>query len=399
MEYIYGWGQKATLFQDRLEANGTVYLLSDLLHVEPQYFRFMGITSIRLKLFFKRNKLVVLRGLAQSQPVQEMLAYLTHYTYLPTDSTREFPVRAEHKEAQTTYQHAYGASSQGSFWEYETGPFEWKGCMQRDILDKGYQNVLSLTLHPEMYAPQGTAENYTMTDGYEMTQRLKQIILPDASAPPSLDPTGTDLLELYGQFILPEIVYLPEYIEHRSVYDKLRVFGFSIEGLVLQLRQGQLPSIATPLKLLPGETAHYRTDATLCEESGDAPSSERDENRSSIKYRIKDRGAFILTNSRILYLGRKRSMLLGYGQISHISRLRDFLAFQVKNVCKRHLFEMRRPLECAIYLEYLLQCYWAKRKMETGNISYALSSIRAISATSPPSIRTRALARAGYSGR
>jgi hypothetical protein len=371
-----------------------VYPLSDLLHMEPHYLHFIGITSIRLKLFFKRNKLVVLRGLEQCQPVQEMLAYLTHYISLPMDSTREFPVRAEHKEAQITYQHAYGASSQGSFWEYETGPLEWQGCMQRDILDKGYQNVLSFPLYPETSAPQETAENYAMTDGYEMTQRLKQIILSNPSANLPLDPTECDLLELYGQFILPEIVYLPEYIEHRSVHDKLRVFGFSVEGLVSQLRQGQLPSIALPLKLLPGETAHYRTDATLCEESGDAPGAEKGENCSPTKYRIKDRGAFILTNFRVLYLGRKRSMLLSYGQISHISRLRNFLVLQVKNVRKRHLFEMRRPLECTIYLEYLLQCYWARRKMETGNMSYTLSPVHAIPATSPLSIRTRALARA-----
>lgn len=316
IECTYGWGQKARLYQDHLEANGIVYPLSDLMYMEPVYLHLMGISSIRIKLFFK-HKMVVLRGLTYSKPVQEMLAYLTRLIGSPT--------------------------------------------------------VLSLAFSSDMYALEETSEYNGMTAGYEVTKSLKQLHLSDSSADDPLDPTGTDLLEGYGQLILPEIIYLPEDIESYSAY--------------------HLPCIDLPLRLLPGEIAHYRTTATLCDEPDDAISPENSEQCSPIKYRMKDWGTFILTSSRILYLGRKRHMLLDYGQIMHISCWYDIVVLTVKDFQKRQLFEMRHPLECRLYLEALLDRYWATHKTKPWDTSSISSSPLSIPVTSHPSIRTRALAR------
>jgi hypothetical protein len=151
IECIYGWGQMATLYRNRLEVNGSVYNLSDLMYVEPIDYRFMWISSIRLKLFF-RQKMLVLCGLANNDPVQEMIAYLTSCICSPSEATIGLPETFELKTTQSLPQQSHITSSQGAFWDYN-----WE---------------------------EGRA---------------------DAVAP-------TDLLELYGEWILPEIVYLPEYI-------------------------------------------------------------------------------------------------------------------------------------------------------------------------------------------
>jgi hypothetical protein len=57
----------------------------------------------------------------------------------------------------------------------------------------------------------------------------------------------------------------------------------------------------------------------------------------------------------MLYLGRRRQIILDYHSLLHVSRLRGAIAFQAEHWLQRAIFEVERPLECAMYLECILQ--------------------------------------------
>ncbi len=129
----------------------------------------------------------------------------------------------------------------------------------------------------------------------------------------------------------------------------LREHGFDVESLQRRLKEETLPHVPVPLHLLPYEYAHYSTDATLCSEAIGG----------SIRYTYptRDQGTLIFTNRRIIYLGRRSQIVLDYARLIHISRLHGAIAFQTDNGHNREIFEVRRPLECTMYLECILQRY------------------------------------------
>src|SRR5947209_3407350 len=129
----------------------------------------------------------------------------------------------------------------------------------------------------------------------------------------------------------------------------MREHGFDVEKLVRRLKEETLPEVPVPLRLLAGERAHYSTDATLCSE----PTG------GTIRYMYppKDHGKLILTNKRLVYIGRKNQIVLDYARLFHVSRLRGAIAFQAEHWYKREIFEVRRSLECTMYLECILERY------------------------------------------
>jgi len=137
-------------------------------------------------------------------------------------------------------------------------------------------------------------------------------------------------------------------------------------------REGSLPEVAVPARMLPGEYAHYITDAALCGERNEVPPGQLPTTRQGASlqyfgnlssspygrgrlYPVLDQGMLILTSRRVIYIGRKSQVMLDYINLLHVSRLRGAIALQADHWQKRHIFEMRRPLECAMYLEYILQ--------------------------------------------
>ncbi len=136
----------------------------------------------------------------------------------------------------------------------------------------------------------------------------------------------------------------------------LREHGFDVEKLARRLKSETLPDVPVPMRLLPGERAHYRTDATLCGEPlGGA---------LRYTYPAKDHGTLILTNKRLVYMGRKSQIVLDYARLLHVSRLRGALAFQADHWYKREIFEVRRSLECAMHLESILEHFQQAQPLE-----------------------------------
>ena len=74
-------------------------------------------------------------------------------------------------------------------------------------------------------------------------------------------------------------------------------------------------------------------------------------------YPAQDHGLLILSNKRIVYLGRKSQIVLDFAHLLHVSRLRGAVAFEADHWQKRVIFALSRPEECAAYVEAILRTH------------------------------------------
>jgi hypothetical protein len=111
-------------------------------------------------------------------------------------------------------------------------------------------------------------------------------------------------------------------------------------------QEEHLPRTRVPLRLLEGENAHYCTSATWCDE----PLNDR----AVYHQRVKDQGTLILTNLRIIYLGRKSQAVWGYAHLVQVTRRQEALVLLTKQAAGQEIF-MVSSLEGAEYLFQVLQ--------------------------------------------
>ena len=292
----YGWGQEFQLYTKYLAVSGTTYPLSALTHIHPIYQQILGISSVRLELRFGKKK-VTLRGIAALAEAQKVVDYLTkHYLGF-----------AQPEEAQN----GAGAS----------------------------EKLNRTTVHAMQETPAPETLPVVQVTGAQLPRTQDSWIQTIAQAP--MAKTETPTWQRFRQ----------EQRERRyrrlHVERSLREHGFDVATLARRLKEKTLPEICVPLFLLPGEHAHYSTDATLCDE----PSSSALRNT----YPAKEHGTLILTNKRLVYLGRKSQIVLDYGRLSHVLRLRGAIAFQAEHWYKREILEVPRSLECTMFLDHILE--------------------------------------------
>lgn len=126
--------------------------------------------------------------------------------------------------------------------------------------------------------------------------------------------------------------------------------------LVSAHQRNTLPIVSVPVRLSADEQAHYSTQATLCGERIGAGSNERKGYAGSV-YPAQDQGMLILTNKRMIYIGRRSQIVLDYTHLMHVSHLRGAIAFEADHWQKRAIFEVPRPSECARYMGIILECF------------------------------------------
>jgi hypothetical protein len=102
--------------------------------------------------------------------------------------------------------------------------------------------------------------------------------------------------------------------------------------------------------MMMGEVAHYSTEALLCGEPLPGATG-----RGRSRYRAKDQGTLILTNRRVIYLGRLRQVSLSYEHLHEVTHTHHMIGFLTSNGNRRQRFEVPRPLEVTMYLECVLQ--------------------------------------------
>ncbi|MDQ2906189.1 MAG: hypothetical protein M3Y81_21930 [Chloroflexota bacterium] len=134
----------------------------------------------------------------------------------------------------------------------------------------------------------------------------------------------------------------------RPARARSRDSGYSWGRQVMhRFKRDDLPPVPVPVRLPAGEYACYSAEATLCGECVLEPAGP--------VYPTRDHGLLILTNRRLMYIGRKSQILLGYARLFHVSRLSGAVAFLADYWHKREIFVMRHPLECVMCLERILR--------------------------------------------
>jgi hypothetical protein len=343
----FGWGQELRLYSDMLDVQGKRYALRDLTHIRPIYRHVMGVDSVRLELRFGKKQ-VTLRGIAAIDEAQKVIDYLTSQ-YLGLAQANS---------------NAPGTASRGGGWSRER--------------KTQFKTIPKPILLPAQQSNPGTLDEEEDDASAELVPSIIEGFL-DSTLGAKTGALGLPVQDTEGQddvfddedwnreVCLQEFTRAPtakveiptpnwqrfrqeqrERRQHRLYVERsLREHGFDVERLVRKLKEEPLPVVSVPVRLQDGEYAHYSVDATLCGE----PSGE------SIRYMYtaKDHGTLILTNMRMIYLGRKSQIVLDYARLLHLSRLRGAVAFQATHWYRREIFEVRRPLECSMYSEAILE--------------------------------------------
>ncbi len=305
IECVYGWGQVMRLYDDHLDIGGASYALADLIEVHPTYYHIMGVSSARLDLCFKQKKVIV-RGIAATETAQRTASYLSNFCRLQTPEA-EIPV--VHKARVEQPQWFIDATKEKG--QTDKVP-QVKKVQQASGITEAieYRRVAAEQRHEEQKkAPWFKMPRWQLIGQEQRQRRTKRIQAERAR----------------------------------------REHGFDVEQLALRLQTPALPQVYVPTRLLSDECAHYYTHATLCEEP--FPGA-----RQTV-YRAKDQGMLILTNRRMIYIGRRRQLVLDYSRFLHASRLRGAIAVMGESWAQRELFEIRFPLECTMYLDAILLRY------------------------------------------
>jgi hypothetical protein len=306
IECVYGWGQVLRLYDDHLDIGGTSYALMDLIAAYPMYYCVMGISSARLDLCFKQKK-VVLRGIATTETVQRVASYLNTFCCLQTPVS-EVPVVGRARVDQP----------------------QWS----MDVTTKDRcQTDEALQIRTMQQASR-------VTDCIEYKRQTAEYHQGEQNKAPSL---------WLPHWQLPGQEQRQRRIKRVQAERVRREHGFDVEQLALRLQSATLPQVYVPTHLLADECAHYYTNATVCEEP--LPGTKQP------VYRVKDQGMLILTDRRMIYIGRRRQFVLDYRRLLHVSRLQGAIAIMSENWAQRELFEMRFPLECTMYLDAILLRY------------------------------------------
>jgi hypothetical protein len=339
---MFGWGQVFQLYSDMLDVQGKRYALKDLTHIRPIYQHIMGVDSVRLELRFGKKQ-VTLRGIAAIDEVQKAIDYLTsqylEIAQASANATGTGIFRNWTRERKTQFKTipkpVLPAVQQSSPNALDATEGDVDEVPVPSIID----GFLDSTLGAETGALGLPLEDIEMLDDDCWN---KEICLQEfAQASTAKVETPTPNWQRFRQ-------EQRERRQHRLYVERsLREHGFDVERLARKLKEEPLPVIHVPVRLQDGEFACYSVDTTLCGE----PIGE------SIRYTYpaKDHGMLILTNSRMIYMGRKSQIVLDYGRLLHVSRLRGAVAFQATHWYRREIFELRRPLECAMYIEAILK--------------------------------------------
>jgi len=301
IECVYGWGQVMRLYDDHLDIGGTSYPLLDLIAIHSNYYHVLGVPSVRLELCFKHRK-VVLRGIAAIEIAQRTASYLSAFCRLQTPEVALVPVNKAHV----------------------VDPPQWVTGLAKE--SRQTDDVLQVGMIQQ--ATTESVEHTRQTDDYSVAPRKKFL----AFKMPHWQLIGREQRQRRLKRIQAERA--------------MREHGFDVEQLVQRLQAETLPQVYVPTRLLAGEFAHYCTHTTLCEEplSGAKQSS----------YCVKDQGMLIFTDRRMIYIGRRRQLVLDYSRLLHVSRLPGAITILSESWARRELFEVQFPLECTMYLDAIL---------------------------------------------
>ena len=318
----YGWRQVVRLYRDYLVVGTTHYALADLIYVRPTCHRVLHKPSLRLELCFK-GQIVVLRGIADLDAAQKMTRYLL-------GKCASFEAREPQVAGVPGADSAVRAPTESM--PSTDAPAEL--VSQGALAENNLANIQTQGIPAE-----DTAIESPITPEIDLIAQCDTSIMHVVQAP------APRLMETH------KVPDQQARLEHERAYvyteQVSEVADGAIEEWQRSLNEQSLPLVQVPLRLLDGENAHYSTPATRC--------GELSQGTTSYRYRVKDQGILILTDLRMIYLGRKSQVVLNYAHLVQVSRQHGALAFLAEHWVTREVFKISSPLECTIYLDHILR--------------------------------------------
>lgn len=337
----FGWGQTCRLYYDSIEIAGKAYDLKDLTSIQPSYRTVLGVPSARLELSFGLDHLV-LRGIADQDIARLMVSHLQPYcSTTPHTACR----RARSRHARNL------ARAQARAWE-RTNKLPAILDSPRDT--PAFARSAASSAHDEATASTSSFTEEPPTDEHISLAAVPKAPVEDTSLTPG------ETLEAFAQLAsnlstyaspLPTAFWQPPHTPRfqpplHSVHLIPPHQKFDSSSIpVPAVKSSVLPIIHVPVRLQHGECAHYSIGAILC--------SDRISNSARATYPPLDNGLLILTNRRVLYIGKRCQFTLAYTHLWYVSLLHTAVALHIEGQFRRVIVELEHPHEWASRIELL----------------------------------------------
>jgi hypothetical protein len=337
----FGWGKTCRLYYDSIEVAGKSYDLKDLTSIHPSYRIVLGIPSARLELSFGLNRLV-LRGIADPGIARLMVSHLQPYC-----STTPHTAQARSRSSRARNL----ARAQARAWE-PTNKLP-------AILNSPANAPRALSADDAPTYSNTASDKSTFAEEQPTDEPISLAAVPKAPVEDtSLTPSET--LEAFAQLAsnlstyaspLPTTLWQPPHTPRfqpplHSVHLIPPDQKFDSNSIpVPSVKSSVLPIIHVPVRLQHGECAHYSIGATLC--------SDRISNSARATYPLRDQGLLILTNRRVLYIGKRCQFTLAYSHLWYVSLLRTAIALHIEGQFRRIIIELEHAHEWASRIELL----------------------------------------------
>ncbi|HEY3991299.1 MAG TPA: hypothetical protein VGM01_00345 [Ktedonobacteraceae bacterium] len=337
----FGWGKTCRLYYDSLEIAGKSYNLRDLTSIQPSYRTVFGVSSARLELSFGLNRLV-LRGIGDLDIARLMVSHLQPYC-----STTHL---AAYKGSRTSRSRKL-ARAQAKAWERTNKLPAILDIPEASSPKTGASDTLKCARAADNES--GFAEE-PPTDKPLSLDAIPKAPIEDTSLTPS------ETLEAFAQLAnnlstyaspLPTTLWQPPHTPRfqpplHSVHLIPPNQKFDSNSIpVPAIKASVLPIIHVPVRLQHGECAHYSIGATLC--------SDRISNSEYATYPLLDQGLLVLTNRRVLYIGKRCRFTLAYTHLWYVSLLHTAVALHIEGQFRRIIIELEHPHEWASRIELL----------------------------------------------
>ena len=337
----FGWGKTCCLYYDSIEVDGRSYNLKDLTSIQPSYRTVFGVSSARLELSFGLDHLV-LRGIADLDIARLMVSHLQPYCSTAPHVAHK---RSRSKRSRNL------ARAQARAWE--------RTNKLPAILDVSKAISLSTNTSGILKCSNATSDEPVFDEEQPTDEVLSLDAVPKAPVEDtSLTPSET--LEAFAQLAnnlstyaspLPTELWQPPHTPRfqpplHSVHLIPPDQKFDSNSIpVPVVKSSVLPIIHVPVRLQHGECAHYSIGATLC--------SDRISSSARATYPLLDQGLLVLTNRRVLYIGKRCQFTLAYTHLWYVSLLHTAIALHIEGQFRRIIIELEHPHEWASRIELL----------------------------------------------
>ena len=335
LDCTFGWGKTCHLYTDSIEIAGKSYNLEDLTAIRPTYRTILGVPSARLELYFGLQRLV-LRGIPDQETARLLVARLQPYCAAEPHAVR---ARSRTGKARSV------AREQARRWERSTklpaipvSPAESAsaGDTSEPLKPSTRSEDVPSALSFDDFAP-SIVENGAFGAESSLSDNAEQ----ESDVPL---PGQDDVWRLADSRPLHTPRFQPPL---RSIH--LVPPGQKLQDIhslpIPAVKSSVLPVIHVPVRLQPGECAHYSIGASLC--------SDRISGSDRAPYPPLDHGLLILTNRRIFYIGKRSQLVLAYTHLWYVSLLHNAIALHIEQQFRRIIIELEHPQEWASRIEQL----------------------------------------------